>query len=130
MLRPTQIAYVFVFCFISLGPAGIAQTNKSQGGPPRKSKKSIQVINATRDNAGEHPGTAATTGPARITCIRATTDMFNSQIQPSCYVVSPGYVGPLATGPDHTVGTSGPGTVRLTCNGQGNKLACSASIQQ
>jgi len=74
------------------------------------------TIKATFDSTGQHPGTAAVAGPTKLTCLRA------SGINGKCYVVAPGVNNIMA--PGTTVGTGGPGTVTLNCNGTGNYLEC------
>jgi hypothetical protein len=91
-------------------------------------KNAAQIIKATFDNTGQHPGTAAINGPARIVCLSATSDIPNSQPKPTCLVQAPGYYGNLNP-PNGQAGATGAGTVILNCNGTGNYLTCSASIQ-
>ena len=86
-----------------------------------------QTISASSDQTGQHPGTAAVPGPASVTCTSAASDIPNPQPRPSCNIVAPGSPGDVPVGT--TIGTSGAGTVSLTCNGQGNRLNCSARIQ-
>ena len=79
-----------------------------------------QVINASQEVSGnQHPGTASVKGPASITCITAVGT------SATCYIQGPGVAQQIPKG--GTVGTSGAGTVTLTCNGQG-ALRCSARI--
>ena len=78
------------------------------------------VINATVDNTGQHPGTAAVAGPTKLTCLSA------SGKDGRCYVVGPGVNNIIA--PGAIVGTSGAGTVTLNCNGTGNFLQCSLRV--
>ena len=86
-----------------------------------------QVISATLDKTGQHPGTAPVKGPATVTCTKAVSDIPRPQPIPSCSIVAPGYSGQLNKG--QSAGTSGAGTVTLNCNGQGNVLSCSATVQ-
>src|SRR5205814_1800741 len=87
---------------------------------------SSQTISATVDKSGQHPGTTAVRGPATVTCASATSDTPNPSPKPSCFIIAPGYSGSLD--PGRSVGTSGAGTVTLNCNGQGNRLNCSAEV--
>lgn len=90
--------------------------------------KPPQNISARLDNTGQHPGTAAISGPARITCTNATSDIPRPDPRPSCSISAPGYNGDVQRG--QTVGAGGAGTVTLNCNGQGNRLTCSARVQE
>ena len=90
-------------------------------------RAAAQTISASSDQTGQHPGTAAIAGPARVTCVSATSDIPNPQPRPSCNITAPGFGGDVKVG--STIGASGAGTVTLTCNGQGNRLACTARIQ-
>ena len=78
------------------------------------------VIHATQEASGnQHPGTAAVKGAAKVTCIAtAGKDC-------TCYITGPGVASQVPKG--GVVGTSGAGTVTLTCNGQG-ALSCSARV--
>lgn len=88
----------------------------------KKAAASVQIIKATLDNSGQHPGTAAVQGPATVTCLSA------SGSGGTCFIVGPGYSGQVA--PNKQIGTSGAGTVTLNCNGTGNYLTCSAKVAQ
>ncbi len=92
----------------------------------KKGVVNAQVISARSDATGQHPGTAAVSGPTKITCTAAASSSPNSQPKPNCYINSPGFNGNLEVG--QSAGTSGAGTVTLNCNGQGNVLTCSARI--
>jgi hypothetical protein len=86
-----------------------------------------QTISASSDQTGQHAGLVAITAPAKVTCASATSDIPNPQPIPSCNIVTPGYGGDVKVGA--TIGANNAGTVTLTCNGQGNKLNCTARIQ-
>lgn len=107
------LATVLLVLMISLQ----AQQNKNM---------TAQTISSTTDrNGNQHPASAAISGPSQVTCVSASgNDPRN--YPPSCNVSAPGYNG--AVNPRQTVGTSGAGTVRLTCNGQA-PLACTATIR-
>jgi hypothetical protein len=85
-----------------------------------------QVISADLDldHGGEHPATAAVAGPTPVKCIEAEPHLANPPA--SCFIVAPGIQQNVPVG--STVGTSGAGTVKLTCNGSGKKLTCSARV--
>jgi hypothetical protein len=85
-----------------------------------------QTISSTTEaNGNQHPGSAALRGPSSVKCESATGSN-PRQYPPSCTIVAPGYSGTVNIG--QTIGTSGAGTVTLTCNGQA-PLRCTASIQ-
>lgn len=83
-------------------------------------------ISATSLNGQPHPGTTAVKGPATVTCLNASQSGAKHGDPPAtCYVTGPGLAQQLARGAN--AGTSGAGTVTLTCNGIGN-LSCSARV--
>jgi hypothetical protein len=87
---------------------------------------STTISSTTEKSGNQHPGSAAVKGPATVTCTSATgNDPRN--YPPSCSIAAPGYSGTVNQGKQ--VGTSGAGTVTLTCNGQA-PLRCSAKIDQ
>jgi hypothetical protein len=108
-----------VIGLILLVSAG-AQENK------KNATAKSQVISARTDQTGQHPGTAAISGPAKITCTSANSNTQNPQPKPSCFVQAPGFTGNLNV--SQSAGASGAGTVILNCNGQGDVLTCSARI--
>ena len=112
---------VVLGCAIAFQSVGLSQE------APKAKKAGRQVINASFDKTGQHPGTAPISGPATITCLSATSRSPTGQPKPSCFVVAPGYTGNLA--PQQKAGASGAGTVTLNCNGQGDVLKCSAAVQ-
>jgi hypothetical protein len=80
------------------------------------------VIQASVEASGnQHPGTVAVRGPASVTCLDAQPQRSNA----TCYVTGPGLDRQLPKGAN--AGTSGAGTVTLTCNGNG-ALRCSARV--
>lgn len=84
--------------------------------------RSTATISASLDQNGQHPGTAAVTGPATVSC----SDGAGTQGTPvDCLILGPGYLGEVAL--HQSVSITGPGTVRLTCSGQGR---CSAVVAQ
>lgn len=113
---------IFLWCVICLVFAQDHSDSKAKA--PRTSG---QTISARTDKTGQHPGTAAIKGPATIKCTSATSNIPRPQPPPSCYVTAPGYSGQLNKG--QSAGASGAGTVTLICNGQGDILTCSASVQ-
>lgn len=107
----------------SVGEQAALQTVQPKMGTAKTARR---VISSTTDrNGNQHPGSAAVSGPSSVTCISASGQN-SSQYPPSCFIVAPGYGGIVNRG--NTIGTSGAGTVTLTCNGQ-VPLSCSASIQ-
>jgi hypothetical protein len=86
------------------------------------------IIKASSDaNGNQHAGTTAVRGPAKVTCLSATQSVTPrpGDPPPTCYVVGPGVAAQVHKGTN--VGTSGAGTVTLTCNGQG-ALTCSVRV--
>lgn len=92
----------------------------------RANRGKVQSLQATTDNTGAHPATAAVAGPATLTCLNATSEDLNSKPVPSCHVVAPGFTGNLNKG--QTVNLTKAGNVTLTCNGQGPMLRCTARV--
>ena len=84
------------------------------------------IASRTDARGNQTPGSAAVKGPAQVTCASATGANPRDN-PPSCNITAPGYGGTVNVG--QTVGTSGAGTVTLTCNGQA-PLSCSARIQE
>ena|SRR5947209_1405004 len=86
-----------------------------------------RTISSTTDTHGNIiPGSAAISGTATVTCVSAHGN--NPHVnRPACNIAAPGYNG--AVKPGSSVGTSGAGTVTLTCSGAA-PLQCSASIRQ
>lgn len=68
------------------------------------------------------PASTPTSGPASITCTLAPA---SGGYPASCQIAAPGYGG--APNQGQTAGSSGPGTVMLTCNGQAPKT-CKANV--
>jgi hypothetical protein len=77
------------------------------------------ISSYTEATGNQHPGTAAVGGPAQVTCT------FVAGTNATCYIVGPGVANQVPKGGQ--VGTSGAGTVTLTCNGNG-ALRCQARI--
>ena len=125
---PNMSVLLFVLTLFTVG-LGLCQTeaNSAKNTAKKTAAKSGQSISATFDKTGQHPGTAPVTGPATVTCTNATSNIPNPQPKPSCFVTAPGFNGNLDKG--QKAGTSGAGTVTLNCNGQGDFLSCSATVQ-
>jgi hypothetical protein len=84
-----------------------------------------QTITSTTDpNRNQHPGSVAVLDPSSVTCASAVGNNPRNY-PPSCNIVAPGYWGIVNIG--QIIGTSGAGTVNLTCNGEA-PLRCSAQI--
>jgi hypothetical protein len=91
-------------------------------GCSQKVTTSAVTISATADQSGQHPATAVVKGVATVSC----SDGAGSQGTPvDCLILGPGYLGEVAL--HQSVSITGPGTVRLTCSGQGR---CSAVVTQ
>jgi hypothetical protein len=86
----------------------------------------VQSLQATSDNAGQHPASANIAGPATITCLNAVSEVPNGKPTPSCRVTAPGFNGSLNIG--QKISMTEAGTVTLTCNGQGPILRCTARV--
>jgi hypothetical protein len=127
MRRISKVTFFF-FC-LSLLFTSLVLSQATTASKPAKqtAAKSAQNISATVDKTGQHPGTAPISGPATITCTNASSNLPNGQPKPSCFISAPGFNGNLNKG--QRAGASGAGTVTLNCNGQGDFLSCSASIQ-
>ena len=123
-MRRTSLLWVIMI--ITLLCAAICLFVLAGWGEDKKAEtKSVQIIKATFDSTGQHPGTAAIQGPAKVTCLSATG------AGGTCYIEAPGYSGQVSPNPpNNPIGTSGAGTVTLNCNGTGNNLACSAKVEQ
>lgn len=79
-----------------------------------------RILNASTDaNGNQHNQSAAVGGPARVTCTMAAGK------NPTCFIVGPGVAQQVPQGQD--VGTTGPGTVTLSCNGTA-PLRCQARV--
>ncbi|MGA8408931.1 MAG: hypothetical protein WB680_17270 [Candidatus Acidiferrales bacterium] len=100
----------------------IARTSNAQ----RARLGKVQSLQATSDSSGVHPASAAIAGPAKITCLNATSEAPNSRPAPSCHVVAPGFTGNLAKAEAKDL--TAAGNVTLTCNGQGPMLRCTARV--
>jgi hypothetical protein len=86
----------------------------------------VQSLQATSDNAGQHPASLNITGPATLTCLNSVSEVPNGRPTPSCRVTAPGFNGSLNIG--QKISMTSAGTVTLTCNGQGPMLRCSARV--
>jgi hypothetical protein len=79
-----------------------------------------RIINSYTEASGnQHPGTAAVSGPAKVTCTNV------GGTNATCYITGPGVAQQVPK--NGQVGTSGAGTVTLICNGSG-ALTCQARI--
>jgi len=84
-----------------------------------------QTINATSRNGNSTSESAYAASPSAVTCTQASGGGASTR----CFIQSPGYSGLLKAG--QTIGTSGAGTVSLSCTGTypvGGSLSCSARI--
>ncbi len=86
------------------------------------------TISATQEiNGSQHPATYTVNGTARITCIKATQSAAPKPgaARPACYLAGPGLGKQVKV--NGSTETNGPGTVTLTCSGQG-RLGCTVRI--
>lgn len=105
----------FVFLIVLLSFTGVAGAT-------------TQTITATAKNGSVYAGTASIASSSVVTCTKATGSV--SGVTTYCYIQSPGWNGLISVG--QSIGTTGAGTVTLTCNGQystpGSGLSCAATI--
>jgi hypothetical protein len=84
------------------------------------------TLSATVDKSGTHPGNTTVNRPSTVTCIEAWSDAPNPRPPPACYIQANGYAGPLERNKSQSIN---PGSVTLTCYGQGNNMRCRATVQ-
>jgi hypothetical protein len=79
-----------------------------------------RILNASVEQSGnQHNQSTAVGGPAKVTCTMAAGK------DATCFVVGPGIAQQVPQG--QNVGTSGAGTVTLSCNGSA-PLRCQARV--
>jgi hypothetical protein len=86
------------------------------------------TISATQEvNGTQHPAAYTVNGAARITCTRAvqSAGLKPGGPRPACYLAGPGLGKQVEV--NGFAETNGPGTVTLTCSGQG-RLGCTIRI--
>lgn len=88
-----------------------------------------QTIYGSASGGGSTRGLAPIKSAAIVECTQASGGQNGTS---RCWVQSPGWTGPLMAG--QSIGTSGAGTVALSCNGQysanGGSLSCSSQVSQ
>ncbi|MGA8038120.1 MAG: hypothetical protein WA823_01650 [Candidatus Acidiferrales bacterium] len=77
-------------------------------------------------NSGSHPDKFTIAGPALITCVRATSEVPNSNPKPACRVSANGFNGTMS--PPTSNATLKAGDITLGCVGQGTMLHCDARV--
>ncbi|MGD0304772.1 MAG: hypothetical protein ABSC71_08080 [Candidatus Acidiferrales bacterium] len=77
-------------------------------------------------NSGAHPDKFTITGPALITCVRATSEVPHSNPAPACRISANGFNGTMA--PPNSNATLKAGDITLSCVGQGTMLHCDARV--
>jgi len=92
-------------------------------GAQRTRPGKVISLQATTDKAGSHPASTEITEAKNITCLNAVSETPNTK--PACRIVAPGFSGILAIG--KSASATGPGTITLTCSGQGF-LRCAARV--
>ena len=92
-------------------------------GAQRARPGKVTSLQATTDKEGSHPASTEITEAKNITCMNAVSE--TPSAKPACRIVAPGFAGILAIG--KSVNATGPGTVTLTCSGQGF-LRCAARV--
>jgi len=87
-----------------------------------------RTISASASNGNTTAGNTIGSVPSKITCTQAYGASVGSA---TCSIQSPGWNGLLAVG--ESIGTNGPGNIRLTCQGSysipGSGLQCSARVE-
>jgi len=102
-------------------PAAVTQVESSR----LKLTAGVQtIVSTTSANGNTNPGRAPIKGPSSVTCVSAVGNT-QQGYKASCNIDAPGHFGPVDV--NQTIGTSGAGTVTLTCNGQA-PLRCVATI--
>lgn len=84
-----------------------------------------KTIYATANSNGSTTGSASMSSASKVTCTSASGGGTSSR----CFIQAPGWSGLLTAG--QSIGTSGPGTVTLSCTGTypvGGSLSCSAKV--
>jgi hypothetical protein len=76
-------------------------------------------------NSGAHPDKFTVTGPALITCARATSEVSNSDPKPACRIAANGFTGTMTPGSNATLKA---GDITLSCVGAGTMLHCDARV--
>jgi hypothetical protein len=107
--------------FVLLALASFSLT--IQAGAQRARPGKVTSLQATTDKDGSHPSSTEITEAKNITCLNAVSETPNTK--PACRIVAPGFSGILAIG--KSVNATGPGTVTLTCSGQGF-MRCAARV--
>jgi hypothetical protein len=85
----------------------------------------VHNMEATADKAGAHPDKFALTAPALITCVRATSEIPDSNPAPACRISANGFNGTMAANSNATLKA---GDITLSCVGQGPMLRCDARV--
>jgi hypothetical protein len=112
-------AMLAVAALLSVGVAAHAQRSRNRG--------QVHNMSAWVDtNSGAHPDTFTITGPALITCVRATSEVPNSNPKPACRISANGFNGTMA--PPDSNATLKAGDITLSCVGQGTILRCDARV--
>ncbi|MGB9068414.1 MAG: hypothetical protein WCC21_07580 [Candidatus Acidiferrales bacterium] len=114
-----SIEYV---CLIALAVSASALASQAQRS---RNRGQVHNMEATADNSGAHPNTFSLTGPALITCVRATSEVPNSNPAPACRISANGFNGTMTVNSNATLK---PGDITLSCIGQGAFLHCDARV--
>ena len=112
-------AMLAVAALLSVGVAARAQRTRNHG--------VVHNMSAWVDtNSGAHPDKFTITGPALITCVRATSEVPHSNPAPACRISANGFNGTMA--PPNSNATLKAGDITLSCVGQGTMLHCDARV--
>ena len=95
----------------------------ADGGPQMLSASLVYDLIAKRSVANY--ATLETNAPRKVTCVSAQAPATASSYA-TCYIVAPGFHGNLPAG--SSIVTTGPGTVRLGCDGYPYPISCSARV--
>jgi hypothetical protein len=114
-----SIEYV---CLIALAVSASALASHAQRS---RNRGQVHNMEATADKSGAHSNTFTLTGPALITCVRATSEAPNSDPVPACRISANGFNGTMTVNSNATLK---PGDITLSCIGQGAFLRCDARV--
>jgi hypothetical protein len=109
-------------CLVALAISASALVSHAQRS---RNRGVVHNMEATADKAGAHPNTFTLTGPALITCVRATSEVPNSHPAPACRISANGFNGTMAVNSNTTLKA---GDITLSCIGQGAFLRCDARV--
>ena len=110
---------------VCLGALAIASFALAADAQRSRNRGMVHNLEATADKAGAHPATFNLTSDAKITCIRATSEIPNSTPTPACRISANGFNGTMNL---NSSATLKPGDITLSCIGAGAFLRCDARV--